>query len=714
MKGRLCGYCAEVPACDASLRALADAYGVATEYRDQSGAMVEVSESTVRAILRAVDVIAETSTDVENALASVHLREWRRFMPPFFLTIEGEGRRAWMHVVHGEAARMWIELADGSTLDLVQMEWWVDPVDVDGILTGEASFWIPESLPVGYHTLYAKSGDRTEQCDLAVAPARLHPEAILGDRQWGLMTQLYSLRSRDSWGIGDIHDLKDAAVWSARTCDAGFILVNPLHATAPVTPLTASPYSPVTRRFASPLYVRVEDIPEWSRLSAWRRRRIERAAASLRRANVSSELLDRDAAWAVKRRALEFVFTAGRTAQRQHDFDDYVRTEGTGLVDFARWCAIADHYGPITDTWPTRFQHPQSPDVTDFAHSHARDVEFHMWLQWITQEQLAEAQRAARDAGMAVGVINDLAVGVHRAGADAWALCDVLAADVMVGAPPDMYNQMGQDWQLPPWKPHALADTGFRPYRDMVRTVLRTSGGLRIDHILGLFRMWWIPAGNPAAEGTFVRFDHDALLGILCLEAHLAGAVIIGEDLGTVEDRVQRELASRGILGTSVLWFESDHDPHHWRRDVLASVTVHDLPPTAGYLRDEHVRIRAELGLLATSPAEEYAKARTEREAWANGLIERGWLDGSIDLSTDGGMHAFVVALYRALGASPARMIGIAVTDVCGDRRAQNQPGTDSEYPNWRIPLCDGRGDAVLLETLMAHPEQVRALLDAR
>lgn len=711
MKCRISGYCAEVAACDASLRALAAAYGVATDYWDLSGVHVEVSASTVRAILRALDVVADTPEDVDAALADAHLREWRRFMPPFFITTQGDGRRAWMHVPHGDPARMWIESADGSVIELTQMDWWVDPVPVDGVLVGEASFWVPESLPIGYHTLHARSGDREAHCDLAVVPTRLHPEDILGERQWGLMTQLYSLRSRDSWGLGDLHDLGDVAAWSSRELGAGFILVNPLHATSPVTPISPSPYSPVTRRFASPLYVRVEDIPEWTRMLSWRRRAIEREANSLRGANTSNALLDRDGVWTAKRRALERVFAAGRSPERQASFDDFVEREGSGLIDFARWCALADRFGPITDTWPTQFRHPRSPEVAEYARARARDVEFHLWMQWITQEQLARAQESAVDAGMAVGIVNDLAVGVHRSGADAWALCDVLAEGVMVGAPPDMYNQQGQNWQLPPWKPLALADRGFRPYRDMLRTVLRASGGLRIDHILGLFRMWWIPDGNPADKGAFVHVDHDALLGILCLEAHLAGAVIIGEDLGTVEERVQRELSSRGILGTSVLWFESERDPSRWRRDVLASVTVHDLPPTSGYLRDEHVRIREDLGLLSTDVADEYERARAEREGWAEALVARGMLEGDIDLESDEGKAAFVVALYRAVMSSPARMIGIALTDVCGDRRAQNQPGTDTEYPNWRLPLCDAEGNAIVLEDLRARPEAVRALV---
>ena len=242
-----------------------------------------------------------------------------------------------------------------------------------------------------------------------------------------------------------------------------------------------------------------------------------------------------------------------------------------------------------------------------------------MWMQWLVDEQMAVTQGAARDAGMAIGVMHDLAVGVHPEGSDAWALQDVLAPGVGVGAPPDMYNQMGQNWSQPPWRPDALAEAAFVPYRDMLRTVLAHAGGLRIDHVLGLFRLWWVPQDFPAYAGTFVRFDYDAMLSILMLEAHRAGALVVGEDLGTVEPWVQEVLADRGILGTSILWFETVEggvikDPFDWRRDVLASVTVHDLPPTAGYLRDEHVRIRAELGLL-DDPGGDRARPRRPRAA---------------------------------------------------------------------------------------------------
>ena len=306
---------------------------------------------------------------------------------------------------------------------------------------------------------------------------------------------------------------------------------------------------------------------------------------------------------------------------------------------------------------------------------------------------------------MALGVVHDLAVGVHVHGADTWALQEVMARGVSVGAPPDAFNQVGQDWSQPPWRPDRLAEAGYGPYRDMLRTVLRHAGGVRVDHVIGLFRLWWVPEGRSAAEGTYVRFDHEALVGILALEAWRAGALVVGEDLGTVEPWARDYLADRGVLGTSILWFERDdagnpRPPETWRRLCLATVTTHDLPPTAGYLAGEHIRIRDDLGLL-TRPAEEERRVdEADRATWLALLVQRGWLDA-------GAVHdvpAVTVALHRALAATPSRLLGVALTDVVGELRAMNQPGTRDEYPNWQLPLADSAGLPVLLEDLVGAP----------
>jgi 4-alpha-glucanotransferase len=280
-------------------------------------------------------------------------------------------------------------------------------------------------------------------------------------------------------------------------------------------------------------------------------------------------------------------------------------------------------------------------------------------------------------------------------------LGDALARGVTVGAPADQYNQLGQDWSQPPWRPDKLAELGYAPYRDMVRAALRDSGGLRVDHVIGLFRLWWIPQGLKPFQGTYVRYDHDAMIGILLLEAQRAGAVVVGEDLGTVEPWVRDYLAGRGVMGTSILWFERDWDgdggllePEEWRELCLATVTTHDLPPTAGYLEGVHIDLRHRLGLLERSLEEELADDQRSRDEVVGDLRRRGLLrEGA-------GVFEQVEALHGFLTRTPAKLIGVSVSDLAGDKRIINQPGTDEEYPNWRVPLAGPDGSRVLLEEL--------------
>jgi 4-alpha-glucanotransferase len=268
-----------------------------------------------------------------------------------------------------------------------------------------------------------------------------------------------------------------------------------------------------------------------------------------------------------------------------------------------------------------------------------------------------------------------------------------------VGAPPDPFNQLGQNWSQPPWRPDRLEELAYQQLRDVIAAVLRHAGGVRVDHVIGLFRLWWVPEGKPPTEGTYVRYDHEAMVGVLALEAHRAGAVVVGEDLGVVEPRARDYLRSRGILGTSILWFERDGDKplpaEQWRELCLASVTTHDLPPTAGYLAGEHVRLRERLGLLTRPLAEEAAADEEERESWLAEVRSRGLLAEGADIEQT------VVALHRYLTLTPARLLCVALTDVVGDRRTQNQPGTTDEYPNWRIPLSGPDSRPLLLEDVM-------------
>ena len=533
-----------------------------------------------------------------------------------------------------------------------------------------------------------------------------HPAAPAAPRSgWGFTVQLYSVRSRHSWGHGDLRDLADLATWSGRELGAAFVLINPLHAAEPVPPVSASPYLPMSRRFLSPLYLRVEDIPEYALLPSVQRERIAALAAPLQAGNSSPALIDRDAVWAAKRAALEIVYSWPLAPARRAAFRRFTVREGQALEDWATWCALAEMHGPDWRSWPAALQSPRSATVAaERTRLHAR-TEFHAWLQWAAQAQRAAAQAAARAAGMSIGVIGDLAVGAHPGGADAWAQQDVLAPGMSVGAPPDEFNPRGQDWALPPWHPGLLEAVGYQPLADLVRAGFTDSGGLRADHVMGLFRLWWVPAGMPADQGTYVRYRHEAMVGLLAGEAARAGGVAIGEDLGTVEQWMRDYLAARRVLGTSMLWFERRADgtplpPRRWRRDCLATVGTHDVPPAAAFLTGEHVELRSRLGLLTGSLAAERERAAAAVSAWRDALAGQGLLP----LGPAPAADEFTRALYGYLARTPAALIGVSLADAVGDRRPQNLPGTTDQYPNWRVPLCDGEGRAVLLEDLEKRP----------
>lgn len=692
---------------------LANAYGVATEYWDQGGRHHRVSAVTVQAVLAAFGIDASTAEACDQALEAKRLEHWHRMLPPVFVMRQHIEAVTWVHVRHGDPVRLWIELSDGGYRhDLTQVENWTPPQYLEsGGPVGEASFRLPSDLPLGWHTLHAESHGVSASCPLVVAPQRLELPASMHQRPgWGLAVQLYSMRSERSWGLGDFSDLADLAAWSGADLGADFVQVNPLHAAEPTAPMAPSPYLPVTRRFFNPSYIRVEDVPEFSYLDGASIDAIAALGDEVKVVNRSADLLDRDTSWAAKKKALEMVWRVPRTPGRQAQYQAFIASEGEGLTDFGTWCALVEEFGQYFTTWPEEYQDPESPVIAQFRADNRERIDFYCWLQWVCDAQLAHSQHTAKQCGMRLGILHDLAVGVHPYGADAWALQKVLAAGVTVGAPPDMYNQMGQNWSQPPWRPDTLADAAFIPYRDMLRTVLRNAGALRLDHVLGLFRLWWIPEGMPAYAGTFVKFDHEALVNILVLEAHLAGAVLIGEDLGTVEEWVQNLLAERGVLGTTILWFERIgtwiRPVENWRWLSMASVTVHDLPPTAAYLAGEHIKLRAELGLLAGSEEEEWEAFDTEVQDWRNELAARGLL------RPDASLADVVMAMHRLVARSPCRLISIALPDTVGDVRPQNQPGTDQEYPNWRVPLTDSEGNAVLLEDLVTS-ETLRRLVAA-
>jgi 4-alpha-glucanotransferase len=543
------------------------------------------------------------------------------------------------------------------------------------------------------------------------APAAVAPGPAA--RSWGFAVQLYSLRSRGSWGHGDLRDLADLAVWSARDLGAGFVLINPLHAAEPLPPISASPYLPMSRRWVSPLYLRIEDIPEYEDLSYPERRRLSLLSQPLREAAQTPALIDRDAVWTAKREALDTLRKVPLADERQASFAEFRARHGQALEDWAAWCALAEVHGPDYRTWPVPLRDPRSADREVRRGDLAARAEFHTWVQWLVAAQVEAAQAAARAAGMAIGVIADLAIGAHPGGADAWADQEFLARGFTVGAPPDAFNQRGQDWGLPPMHPRALAAAGYKPLADLINANLMLGGGLRIDHVMGLSRLWWIPAGAAPTEGAYVYYDAPGTLGTLAAAASASGSVVVGEDLGTVEPWLREALAARGILGTQMLWFERGWAneplaPQWWRANSLVTVSTHDLPPAAAFLCGSQVTDRVNLGLLTRSEAEERAEADRTVNDWIGALVAEGLLPPGERPTAD----EFTVALYRYLAKTPAKLIGVNLAEAAGETRSQNMPGTCDEYANWKLPLCGPDGEPVLLEDL-ATSDRVRAVARA-
>ncbi|MFG2961721.1 4-alpha-glucanotransferase [Streptomyces sp. NPDC048288] len=676
----------EAAPCDGELSRLAELHGVATSYSPSPDRTVAASASAVIAALGALGVDASGPEAVRTALADRERHLAERLLPPTVVHWAGAGG---IDLGLPAGTRLEVRTEDGETLDAETLDRVRD-------------------LPLGVHRLTATAPDgRDGHCHLVVAPDRLPTPAT---RSYGLLVQLYSLLSRRSWGMGDLGDLAALADWAGRTAGAGFVQVNPLHAAVPGAPTDPSPYRPSSRRFPDPVHLRLESVPEYTEDPALAER-----AGRLRAAVLDQgALIDRDAVWELKREALEAVAGVPLDPARQAAYDAFRAAEGQDLEDHATWYALAEKYGSEWRRWPEALRDPRSAETARARAGLADRVGFHTRLAWLTVTQLTDAQRTAREAGMPVGIVHDLAVGVHPQGADAWAQGAFFAAGMSVGAPPDAFNARGQDWGLPPWRPDRLAASGHAPFRGLLRALFRYAGALRIDHVMGLFRLWWVPEGRPPTEGTYVRYDAEAMLALLALEAIRAGAVVIGEDLGTVEPGVRETLQRHGVLGTSVLWFERDWagdgrplPPHRWRADCLATATTHDLPSTAARLTGEHVELRDRLGLLTRPVAQELAEAKADTAEWLALLISLGLLAG-----TDvGDEEAEIRAVHRFLLRTPARMIGVWLPDTVGDRRPQNLPGTWDQYPNWRLPVADPAGRPVTLEELTAS-RRARALLE--
>jgi 4-alpha-glucanotransferase len=504
---------------------------------------------------------------------------------------------------------------------------------------------LPDDFPLGYHWLQTAEGHRRR---LIVSPGRCWlPD---GYRAWGWAVQLYAARSRSSWGIGDLADLRAIRRMAAEQ-GAGFLLINPLHAVAPIPEQEASPYLPATRRFRNPIYLRVAEVPGADGVE------LEEDAG---RALSDDELIDRAAIWARKREVLKRIFLAHGGGEA---FARWREEQGRELQEWATWAAVSEQHGADWHAWPPELRRPDGAEVAAFAEQNGATVAFHAWLQWALELQFA----AATD-GMTV--IQDLPIGVAGGGADAWVWQDVLASGVSVGAPPDTFNAKGQDWGSPPLVPWRLRDADYEPFVQSIRATIAGAGGLRIDHVMGLFRLWWVPADGSAADGAYVRYPSEDLLDIVALESHRAQALVVGEDLGTVEEGVREAMAEHDVLSYRLLWFEED-DPAQWPASAMAAVTTHDLPTVAGLWTGADL---AEQREQATGTDEELARGRAALLSKLTGLPD------------DATPEDAVRRAHELLARAPSALLSATLDDALAERRRPNMPGAD-DRPNWSLPL---------------------------
>jgi 4-alpha-glucanotransferase len=608
---------------------VSDAWGIEARYEDALGEDHHIAESTVDALRQVIGKVPEGMDDTAPLVV--------RLGDP----------------VPGGAADLVLE--DGTE------------VPVAGTF--------PEDLPYGYHTLAPAAGGASRR--LIVTPGQCHLPA--GWRAWGFGVQLYATRSKQSWGMGDLGDLRRFSRWASSELGAGFVLINPLPAVSPVGPQQPSPYFPASRRFANPIYINVPDVAGASEAGA----ALEAAAQAGRALNARREI-DRDEVWRLKRSALEAIWDASRT---EAAFEQWRHQQTSSLTEFATWCVLSDQFGACWRTWPTPYQDPGDPEVARFAAEHVDRVRFYSWLQWLIEGQLANATSS-------VALIEDLPIGIDPDGADAWSWNDLLAGQVTVGSPPDEFNVTGQDWGLPPFVPWRLRDAGYQPFIDTIRATLAGAGGLRIDHVMGLFRLWWIPGGAGADAGAYVRYPSADLLDIVALESHRAGAVVIGEDLGTVEPGVREAMAEHRMLSYRLLWFE-ERDPAEWPATAMAAVTTHDLPTVAGLWDGSDLDTQRRLALQPNEKATEAIRRRLADDGHLNA-------EDPSDLA--------VVAAHRLLGRAPSTLLVATLDDALAEPERPNIPRADGQRPNWSLALPQALED---IEQAKLPRQVATSLVDA-
>ncbi len=676
---------------------LARAAGIAPDWMDVGGRRHVVPDNTRRALLAAMGLGAATTGQARERLAELAARHERRVLPRTLLVPEGTKARIPIAIGDRQWPRRGALHVRSESDEVASVSFIVDDLPGGSIVAADGGSVLRRiatlpSLSVGSYTVTVD--DRPgSACRLVVAPRCCYLPAVLreGGRRFGLAAHLYALRRRGDQGIGDFTTLGEAGAATAKAGGA-VVALNPLHALFATDRDRASPYQPSDRRFLDPIYIDVERVPDLD-ASPQARRVLSAHAGSIVQLS-ERPLVDYAGVWHVKHAVLAECFQAferrGSDDGLVAEFDRFVRAGGSALVRFATFEAIAAaHAGTAWPRWPQGLRQPEGHAVADFVQRHASRVRFALYLQWLADRQLGDAAAASRASGLAFGLCGDLAVGAARDGAEAWSTQDTLARDVSIGAPPDPFSAAGQIWDLPPPIPGAMRDEGYDGFRTLIRANVRHAGLLRIDHVMSLTRLFWVPDGAAGADGAYVRYPLEDLLSVLALESQRARCAIVGEDLGTVPEGFREHLAGADVLSSQLLWFQREGAtflaPSLYANKAVACVSTHDLPTFAGWWNGTDIEERQALRLVGDEAARSAVdERRSDKEDLATAI--RGH-DPSASTTFDvARAHDAAVTrdIHRFLGATPAMLVLLQADDLAAEAVAQNLPGTDRERANWR------------------------------
>lgn len=669
------------------LRELAKRLGIVAEYVNQTGRNVPTSDTTREALLAVMGFDAPSEDAARGWLDELEHEERALILEPVRVVERDDPT----------ANRVRVRLPEG-----------VSAADVRLTLTEEAgqawhvkkdirrsgSLQLPTRLPYGYHRLdaevHAPSGEwRADQSLIVVPSTCVTPEMSLGKRRvMGVVANLYSLRREHDWGIGDLGTLMSLVEWAAAH-GAAFVGINPLHALFN-RGADVSPYSPVSRLFRNAIYIDVDAVPEIEHSDGAKQilnaPGTRRALRDLRAAT----LVDYDGVIVLKERVLAELHRTFRErgGPRAHEYEGFVRLRDPDLTLFATWMAIAEDSGiPDWRRWPEALHSPDSPAVAAFRSARADRIDFYRWLEFVTQQQLAAAAARARVLGMGIGVYQDLAIGTNPGGSDTWSNPDLFVSGASVGAPPDPYSATGQNWGLPPIQPRALRGQRYRYWIQLLRRAFEHAGALRIDHVMGLFRMFWIPDGGTGKDGAYVRFEASDLLGILALESVRHHALVVGEDLGIVPAEVPPALRRWGLLPSKVMLWERDEKGFKpaasYPSLALATANTHDMAPLAGFWSERDIQLRKQVGLVSTS--HEVRDEKRQRSWDKEALLRRLHLHPPPPYDEARFTRKLTAAVHEFLGSTPAALVGESLDDLSGETEPVNVPGVGPDrFLSWR------------------------------